>query len=122
MVPVDICGVVLGSPYLYDRDAVFYRREHKYHLKKDGVEFIVRAHQSKNHLNLIVANQMKRLIISNKRFVIMCVKEQHKNRHDVFSSYESQLKDSLIKEVENFSVLFKETKHLTHKQGMQHEL
>ena len=44
VVPIDICGVVLGSPYLYDHDAVFYRREHKYHLKKDGVEFIVRAH------------------------------------------------------------------------------
>lgn len=65
---------------------------------------------------------MKRLISSNKRFVIMCVKEQHKNRHDVFSSYESQFKDSLIEEVETFSVLFKETKHLTHKQGIQHEL
>jgi len=78
VVPVDICGVVLGSPYLYDRDVVFYRREHKYHLKKDGVEFIVREHQSKNHLN-IVANQMKRLISSNKIFVIMCIKEQHKS-------------------------------------------
>ena len=52
----------------------------------------------------------------------MCVKEQHKNRHDVCSSYESQLKDSLIKEVETFPVLFKERKHLTHKQGIQHEL
>ena len=58
VVPVDICGFVLGSPYLYDHDAIFYKREHKYHLKKHGIEFIVRAHQSKNHLN-INANQMK---------------------------------------------------------------
>ena len=28
----------------------------------------------------------------------------------------------MIKEVETFPVLFKETKHLTHKQGIQHEL
>ena len=56
MVPVDICGVVLRSPYLYDRDTLFYRREHKYHLKKYRVEFIGRAHQNKNHLNLVVAN------------------------------------------------------------------
>ena len=62
MVPVDICVVVLESPYLYDHDAAFYSREHKYHLKKDEVEFIGRAHQSKNHLNLVNANQMKRLI------------------------------------------------------------
>ena len=26
VVPVDICGVVLGGPYPYDRDAVFYRK------------------------------------------------------------------------------------------------
>lgn len=79
VVLVDICGLVLGSPYLYDHDVLFYRREHKYHLKKYGVEFIVKAHKSKNHLNLVVSNPMKRLISSNKRFVIMCVKEQHKN-------------------------------------------
>ena len=62
VVPIDICGVVLGSPYLYYHDAIFYKREHKYHLKKDGVEFIVRAHQNKNHLNSINVNQMKQLI------------------------------------------------------------
>lgn len=56
MVPLDICEVVLGIPYLYDHDVVFYRREHKYHLKKDAVEFIVRAHQNKNHLNSVNVN------------------------------------------------------------------
>jgi hypothetical protein len=25
MVPRDICGMVLGSPYLYDRKVIFYR-------------------------------------------------------------------------------------------------
>ena len=59
MVPIDICGVALGSPYLYDRDAMFYRREHKYHLKKEGVEFIVWAHKVKSNLDLIVTNQVK---------------------------------------------------------------
>ena len=48
VVLVDICGVLLESPYLYDCDAIFYRREYKYHLKKDKVEFIFKAHQSKN--------------------------------------------------------------------------
>jgi len=52
----------------------------------------------------------------------MCVKEQHKNRHDNCSGCESQFKDSLVKKVEIFLVLFKEPKHLTHKQGIQHEL
>lgn len=74
VVPVDICGVVLGSPYLYDHDVLFYREEHKYHLKKYVVEFVVRAHKSKTQLNLVVAIQMKQLIISNKRFSLMRVK------------------------------------------------
>jgi hypothetical protein len=29
VVPLDICGIVLGSPYLYDRKAVFFRHEKK---------------------------------------------------------------------------------------------
>ena len=34
--PLDIYGIVLGSPYLYDMKAIFYREENKYHLFKDG--------------------------------------------------------------------------------------
>ena len=34
VVPLDICGIVLGSPYLYDRDAILFRKENKYHLTK----------------------------------------------------------------------------------------
>ena len=44
VVPLDICGMVLGSPYLYDMKAIFYREKNKYHLFKDGIEFIVIAH------------------------------------------------------------------------------
>jgi hypothetical protein len=36
IVPLDICGIVLGSPYLYDRKTIFYREENKYCFKKDG--------------------------------------------------------------------------------------
>ena len=44
VVPLDICGIVLGSPYLYDRKEIFFRHEKKCHLTKGGVEYIVRAH------------------------------------------------------------------------------
>ena len=47
VIPLDICGVVLVNPYLYDRKAIFFREENKYHLKKDGVEYIVRSHKMK---------------------------------------------------------------------------
>jgi hypothetical protein len=64
---------VLGSPYLYDRKAIFYRRENKYHLFKDGVEYVVRAHTKKMNLSVINAGQMKRLVNASKKFFAMWI-------------------------------------------------
>jgi len=38
VVPLDIFGIILGSSYLYDIKAIFFRHENKYHLTKDMVE------------------------------------------------------------------------------------
>ena len=61
IVPLDICGIVLGSPYLYDRKAILYRAENKYQLVKDGIEYIVKAHKLKNKYTLINSGQMKKM-------------------------------------------------------------
>ena len=37
VIRLDICGIFLGSPYLYDKKAIFYRAENKYQLVKDGI-------------------------------------------------------------------------------------
>lgn len=37
VVPLDICGILIGSPYLCDWKAIFYHHENKYHLFKDVV-------------------------------------------------------------------------------------
>jgi hypothetical protein len=34
VLPLDICGIVLGSPYIYDKKDIFYKEENKYHLTK----------------------------------------------------------------------------------------
>ena len=85
---LDICGIVLGSPHLYDRDALFYRKEHKYNLIEDGIKYIIQAHKNKDHLNLINANQRKRLIISSRRYILMSIKEQHKDLIDTCLGFE----------------------------------
>jgi hypothetical protein len=36
VVPLDICGIVLGSPYMYDRNKIFYREDNKYQFTKYG--------------------------------------------------------------------------------------
>lgn len=62
VVPLDTCGIVLGSPYLYDRKAIFYHHENKYHLFKGEKKYIVRAHRKKMYLSFVSASQMKRMV------------------------------------------------------------
>jgi hypothetical protein len=84
VVPFDICGIVLGSPYLYDIKAVFFRHEKKYHLTKGGVEYIVRAHNMRVNTTLVSAGEMKRLINTNNRYVLMVVREKYVGTSDTF--------------------------------------
>jgi hypothetical protein len=37
IVPLEICEMVLGSLYLYDRKAIFYREQNKYHFSGMGL-------------------------------------------------------------------------------------
>ena len=71
---LDISGIVLGSPYLYDKRAIFYRHDNKYHLFKYGKELIVRAHRKKTNIAMVNAGQVKRLVNSSKGFVLLIVK------------------------------------------------
>jgi hypothetical protein len=84
VVPLDICGIVLGSPYLYDRKTLFFHHENKYHLTKGGVEYIVRDHNMRVNTTFVSAGQMKRLINTNKRYVLMVVKEKDVKTSDDF--------------------------------------
>jgi hypothetical protein len=53
VVPLDICGIVLGSPYLYDMKVYLLQEEKKYCFKKDGIEYIVRAHHMKTDRSIL---------------------------------------------------------------------
>jgi hypothetical protein len=53
VVPLDIHNIVLGSPNLFEKKAIFYREENKYHLFKDEFEFIVRYHHIKINFSLV---------------------------------------------------------------------
>jgi hypothetical protein len=74
VIPLDICSIVLGSPYLYDRRAIFHHHEKKYHLFKNGVEYIFREHTKKLNLSLVNVGQMKRLVNTSKNFVLLMIK------------------------------------------------
>jgi len=84
VIPLDIYGMVLGRPYLYDRKAVFFRHENKYQITKYGVEYIVRAHQNKINANLVSVGQMKRMVNSSKGCMLMVVREKEAEFFDTF--------------------------------------
>jgi hypothetical protein len=99
VIPLDICGIVLGSPYLYDRKAIFHRHENKYHLFKNGVEYIVRAHTKKMNLSLVNAGQMKRLVNASKNFVLLMIKPKDDIENEVFQGCDAKLKSDLYEVV-----------------------
>lgn len=69
-VSLDICGMALGSSYLYDIKSIFHRHENKYHLFKNGVENIARAHSKKIGLSLVNATRMKRQVNHKARNMV----------------------------------------------------
>ncbi|OMO52468.1 Retrotransposon gag protein [Corchorus olitorius] len=75
VVPLDICQVIFGSPYLWDRDAVFYRRENVWKLVKDGVSYRICPAKDSKKLSLVSAQQAKHLVNTSKRYLLLIVRE-----------------------------------------------
>jgi hypothetical protein len=119
---LDICGIVLGSLYLYDRKAIFYRQENKYHLFKDGVEYVVRAHTKKMNLSIINAGKMKTLVNASKNFVLLMIKPKNDVENEAFQGFDTKLKSNLFEVVNQYDDMFKEPKGLPPKRGIQHEI
>ena len=82
VVPLNECGMVLGSPYLYDRRAIFYREQNQYHLIKAGKEYVVHAHHLKENQSLQTMEQLRKasharstpIIVSNQ---VIDLKQEH---------------------------------------------
>lgn len=106
IVPLDICGIVLGIPYLYDREAILFQHENKYHLMKDEVECIIRAHRSKISASLVSVVQMKRLINSSKRCMLMVVREKDVETYEAFQGCDPNHKKELYEIVSNYNGFF----------------
>ena len=96
MVPLDISGIILGSPYLYDIKAVFYHHEKKYHFLKDGVKYIVRAHHKKMNISLVNQREMKRLVNANKIFVFIMLKKKDDVNYQYFEGCDEKLKSDFF--------------------------
>jgi len=122
VIPLDICGIILGSPYLYDRRVIFHFHENKYHLFKYGVEYIVRAHNKKLNLSLLNVGQMKRFFNDSKNFVLLMIKPKENFENKAFQGCDAKLKSDLYEVVNTYDEMFQEPKRLPPKRGIQHEI
>jgi len=122
VIPLDICGIVFGSPYLYDIKAIFYRAENKYQLIKDGIEYIVRAHKFKDNYTLINSGQMERIVNSCKQFLLMVVKEKKHDKINVFEGCDAKQQTDLEKVVSEYDMIFQEPKSLPPKKEIVHDI
>ena len=84
VVPLDICGIVLGSLYLYDQKAIFYREHNQYHLFKEGIEYIVHSHLIKNDISFGTTQQLKMVVNAGRNLTLMSVqfKEEKNPKHE----------------------------------------
>jgi hypothetical protein len=101
------CGMILGSPYLFDRKAIFYRTKNQYQFTKAGHDYVVHAHRVKENKTLQTREQLMNVVVSNK--VIDLKQEQ-----DMVVEWEINhklLQDKLmscryLKYISSFAVIF----------------
>jgi hypothetical protein len=71
VVPLRECGMVLGSPYLYDRKAIFYRTKNQYQFTKAGQDYVVHAHHVKANKTLQTMEQLKKAVQARNKPIIV---------------------------------------------------
>ena len=84
MVPLDICGIVLGIPYIYDRKKIFYREHNQYDLLNEIIEYIIHSHSFKNDKSWGTTQQLKRVVNASWNLTLMSMqfKEEKNPKHE----------------------------------------
>jgi hypothetical protein len=89
VVPLKTCGMVLGSPYLYDRKEIFYKEHNQYHLFKKGTEYVVYAHHIKENQSLLTMEQLKKVSYARNTPIIVPIKVVDlNNEHEMVVGWE----------------------------------
>jgi hypothetical protein len=109
------CGVVLGSPYLYDRKEIFYRTKNQYQFTKAGQAYEVHAHHVKENKTLQIMEQLKKVVQEiNKPIIVSNVVIDLKQEQDMIVKWKinhNLVQDKLMlckyfKYISSFSVIF----------------
>jgi hypothetical protein len=115
VVPLNECGMVLGSPYLYDHKEIFYMEQNQYHLIKAGKEYVVHALHFKENQSLQTMEQLRKavhasntpIIVSNQ---VIDLKQEHEMivewniNHTLFQ--DKLMSCKYYKHISSFAVIF----------------
>jgi hypothetical protein len=63
--------MVLGSPYLYDRKAIFCRTKNQYQFTKAGQDYVVHAHHVKENKTIQTMEQLKKAVQESNKPIIV---------------------------------------------------
>jgi hypothetical protein len=114
VVPLNECGMVLGSPYLYDCKAIFYREHNQYHLIKEGNEYVVHGHHLKENQSLQTMEQLRKADYASNTPIIVSNQEiDLKHEHEMVVEWKFNhtfLQDKLVsckyyKHISSFQVI-----------------
>ncbi|KAL6125551.1 hypothetical protein ACLB2K_073607 [Fragaria x ananassa] len=86
--------VILGNPYLWDRDVIYERKAQKYTFTKDGQRFVIRVTSLPPEASLVATTQDKRLVNACRKFVLLTRPHEGHSSQDV---EKSKLKKSQAK-------------------------
>nr|CAD1817789.1 unnamed protein product [Ananas comosus var. bracteatus] len=74
VVPLNICNLIFGSPYLRDRDATFFRRPQQYQFIKDEQNFLFTTELLSTTVDLVTARKAKRMINVCQKFALLVIR------------------------------------------------
>jgi hypothetical protein len=115
VVLLETCGMVLGSPYLYDHKEIFYSEHNQYHLSKKGNEYVVHAHHINASQSLLTMEQLyKETYASNTPIIVPSKAIDLKHEHEMVVGWDFNhnfLQDKLIlckhiKHIGSFAIIF----------------
>lgn len=79
VIPLDLYGVVFGSPYMYVRDVIFIRKANQYLLVKDGNSYIISSYLGDSNISLVRTNESQKFINASGKFALLMLRGMSDN-------------------------------------------
>nr|CAD1831489.1 unnamed protein product [Ananas comosus var. bracteatus] len=124
VVPLNICNLIFGSLYLWDRDATFFRRPQQYQFIKDGQKFLFTTEPLSTTVDLVTACQAKRMINACQKFALLVIRPviAKEANSKILSLACKKNTDDVAKLIGEHQDLFQEVRGLPPKRAVEHEI